>query len=105
MNGEREKKEAIVPQCTNETFRDWSDQDFSAVLDFKTNGMRPNLKQPESECDKNARSETFWIELQIFSRPACSFCQRNACALGNPSWSRIRQTTVSAMSLTFFGVL
>jgi hypothetical protein len=33
--------------------------------------MRPDLKQAKAECDKNARTETFRIELQIRRRPAC----------------------------------
>ncbi len=70
MNGEGKQEKAIVPGQANEPFRKWSLKNFSTVFDFKTNGVRPELKQAKTECDKNARTETFRIELQIRSRSA-----------------------------------
>ena len=60
-----------MPGRANEPFGNRGLENFSTILDFKTNGMRPDLKQAKAEGDKNARTETFRIELQIFSRPAC----------------------------------
>ena len=78
--------------------------DPAAILQFETEGAHPELDQPVSELDQPSCPPTFDFQFGASLLAASSF-HRYARGLGNPIWSRIRQTTVSATSSTEAGRL
>ena len=56
-----------------------------AGIDFIAQCPRPQLQKAKSKCDKNARRETFRMELQICGGRAFVLSQRKALELDNPS--------------------
>lgn len=75
----------------------------AAILYLEMQSSHQELDQLISELDQDSGAPTF--DLQLFSCVLFSSFQRNARAFGNPIWSRIRHTTVSATCSTDEGRL
>ena len=104
---QRENQQPIMPQPADVIFRYWFAENARAVVNFIAQRTLPHPQQANSERDQPSRKPAF--DLQLFSREVFAESafspQRYAPGLGNPIWSRMRQTTVSTRSVIELGRL
>src|SRR5205814_9661259 len=96
-----------MPKRADVVFRYRFPEDARAIVNMITQRTLPDSQQTNSKRDQPSRKPAF--DLQLFLRDvfADAFCspQRYAPRLGNPLWSRMRQTTVSTTAARELGRL
>src|SRR6266850_1082273 len=86
-----------MPERADVIFRHRFPEDARAIVNVITQRALPHPQQTNSKRDQPSRKPAFDLQLflrDVFADPFCSL-QRYAPWLGNPIWSRMRQTTVS----------
>src|SRR3954466_9171338 len=95
-----------MPECTDVVFRYGLSENARAIIDMIAQRTLADPQQTNSKRDQPSRKPAF--DLQFFLRDVFAdffSAQRYAPGLGNPIWSRMRQTTVSTTAVRESGRL
>ena len=96
-----------MPERADVIFRHRFPEDARPIVNFVTERTLPDPQQTNSKRNQPSRKPAF--DLQLFLRDGFadpfSSPQRYAPWLGNPIWSRMRQTTVSTTAVRELGRL
>jgi len=95
-----------MPERADVIFRHRFPEDARVIVNFVTQRPLPDPQQTNSKRDQPSRQPAF--DLQLFLRDGFADLfspQRCAPGVGNPIWSRMRQTTVSTTAVRELGRL
>src|SRR5215475_4945446 len=97
-----------MPKRADVIFRHRLPDNARSIVNLVTERTLPDPQQTNSKRDQPSRKPAFDLQRfflrDVFADPFCS-PQRYAPWLGNPIWSRMRQTTVSTTAVRELGRL